>query len=402
MGREAESDETYWEDVRSRFLYDEDYVYLNTGSWGVLPRIVYEDLIGELRELERNPTRNRGALARGLESARKRLGTFTGASANDLAFVPNVTVAINTVVNGLDWNPGDEILASDQEYGAIDNCLDNARQRWGVSIRRAKLPVPPDSPDQIVDAFKSGITSRTRLLLCSHITTRTGLIAPIKALSELAHEHDALIAFDGAHGIGMSPLDLEEVSCDFYGGNCHKWLCAPKGVGFLYASPRVQTRMKHLVVSWGYNPEGPDETGCRPSINGAPYMRGIETWGTMCWPSFKATGAAVAFQQEIGQDRVAARSLTLVTYLREACKDLDWIDLLSPTHPEMSGSITTLMLKAQSGPNIGHALFNRYRITAPVSCEVDGQSIRVSTHIYNKREEVDRLVEALIELRQVS
>jgi len=102
LGREAESDETYWEDVRSRFLYDEDYVYLNTGSWGVLPRIVYEDLIGELRELERNPTRNRGALARGLESARKRLGTFTGASANDLAFVPNVTVAINTVVNGLD------------------------------------------------------------------------------------------------------------------------------------------------------------------------------------------------------------------------------------------------------------------------------------------------------------
>jgi len=402
LGREAESDETYWEDVRSRFLYDEDYVYLNTGSWGVLPRIVYEDLIGELRELERNPKRNCGALARGLESARKRLGTFTCASANDLAFVPNVTLAINTVVNGLDWNPGDEILASDQEYGAIDNCLDNARQRWGVSIRQAKLPIPPDSPDQIVDAFKSGITSRTRLLLCNHITTRTGLIAPIKALSDLAHEHDALIAFDGAHGIGMSPLDLEEVGCDFYGGNSHKWLCAPKGVGFLYASPRVQTRMKHLVVSWGRTPRVRTKPAVAlpstvPRICGAP-RRGERCAGRLS----RRPGPRSPFSRRsdrIGLPHEASRwPLTSV----RVCKDLDWIDLLPPTHPEMSGSITTLMLKAQSGPNIGHALFNRYRITAPVSCEVDGQSIRVSTHIYNKREEVDRLVEALIELRQAS
>ncbi len=226
-------EETYWRGIRKQFMLAPDEVYLNTGSWGLMPRCVFDCLVEGLEELERSPTANRSLLHRRADEARSRLATFLRAPAEDLAYTLNVTVAINMVVHGLDWQPGDEILASDQEYGAIDNCLHHAERRWGVVVRRARVPIPPSAPEEVLDAFEDAFTQRTRLVVCSHITTRTGLIVPIKRLAELAHSHGALIAVDGAHGPGMIPLDLSDFGCDFYGGNCHKWLCAPKGTGFL-------------------------------------------------------------------------------------------------------------------------------------------------------------------------
>ena len=187
------SEEARWNAVRRLFMNDPDEIYLNTGSWGVMPHSVYEAMVGAVRERELNPTRSRARLLEGIREARHRLASFVHASASDLALLMNVTVAINVVVNGLAWQPGDEILASDQEYGAIDNCLHNASKRWGVALRRAKIPIPPTCPEDVVRAFEAGITGRTRLLLCSHITTGTGLIAPVKALADLAHAHQRFL-----------------------------------------------------------------------------------------------------------------------------------------------------------------------------------------------------------------
>jgi len=242
-------------------------------------------------------------------------------------------VAINLVVNGLPWRPGDEILASDQEYGAIDNCLHNASRRWGVIVRRAEIPIPPACPEDVVRAFEAGLTDRTRLVLCSHITTGTGLIAPVKALAELAHAHGARIVIDGAHAPGMIPLDLESYGCDFYAGNCHKWLCSPKGVGFLHAAPHVQEQVRHLVVGWGYSRDGPTADGAgRPLIKGDPYMWGIEQWGTFSMPEYVATGEAVRFQEAIGPERIAARGRQLAGCLRRRMAEHDWARLISPSH----------------------------------------------------------------------
>jgi isopenicillin-N epimerase len=216
------SEEARWDAVRGRFMNDPEEVYLNTGSWGVLPRSVYETMAASIRERELNPTRSRASLLEGIREARNRLGGFIHASPSGLALLMNVTVAINLVVSGPPWQPGDEILASDQEYGAIDNCLHNASKRWGVTLRRAKIPIPPTCLEDFIRAFEAGITDRTRLLLCGHITTGTGLIAPVKALAELAHAHGALIVIDGAHAPGMVQLDLEAYGCDFYGGNCQR------------------------------------------------------------------------------------------------------------------------------------------------------------------------------------
>ena len=395
------SQEPQWDAVRESFLSDPDQIYLNTASWGVLPRCTYDAMIAAMRERELNPTANRARLQAGVREARRMLAEFVNATPADLAFTTNVTVAINTVVNGLQWRAGDEILLSDQEYGAIDNCVHNATRRWGVVLRRAKIPVPPKCPEDVIRAFEAGFTDRTRLVLCSHITTGTGLIMPIEALAELAHARGALIAIDGAHAPGMIPVDLDAYGCDFYGGNCHKWLCAPKGVGFLHVAPAVQERMSHIVVSWGYSRSGPtkDDAG-RLMINGEPYMWGIEMWGTISLPERVATGEAVRFQTDIGAERIAARGRQLAGYLRTRMAEHDWTELISPTHPEMTGSISRFRLTGLGDTQLEQTLLDRYRITLRAGGKDSHHSMRVSTHIYNTFAEIDKLVDALEELRR--
>ena len=296
------------------------------------------------------------------------------------------------VINGLRWRPGDEILASDQESGAIDHCLHHVERRRGVVVKRARIPLTAKSPDDIMDAFEVGFTGRTRLVLCSHIFTRTGMIAPIGRLARLARKRGAITAVDGAHAPGMIPLDLNALDCDFYGGNCHKRLCAPKGTGFLYASPRAQERLDHVIVSWGYSRGGPrrDADGVL-RLGDRPYMWGLENWGARDQAGFAAVGEAVDFQEQVGKYRILKRGRALAAYLREGMAATGWARLLTPSGAGMSGSISAFHVTGFGSLD----LYERHRITVPTQ-RIDGAHwIRVSTHIINGFDHVDRLLEAL-------
>ncbi len=392
----SDEEEVYWQKVRADYMIDDDEVYLNTGSVGVQPRPVFEKMIAIQRDVERSPIRNRAKYSDAVDESRVRLSNFMNARPEDVAFTCNITVSINMVVNGLDWRPGDEILASNHEYGAIDHCLHQAERRHGVAVRRAGIPADADSPDAILDAFESGFTTRTRLVLCSHIFTRTGLITPVGALARLAHRRGAMIAVDGAHAPGMIPLDLDALDCDFYGGNCHKWLCAPKGTGFLYAAPHAQERLNHIVVSWGYSREGPKRYGDGSlRINDRPLMWGIENWGTRDQSGFIAVGDAVEFQERVGKHRILRRGRGLAAYLRKGMEATGWARLLTPCRADMSGSISAFQVTGFEHLD----LYDRYRITVPTQRVNGAHWIRVSTHICNGFDHVDRLLEALREQR---
>jgi isopenicillin-N epimerase len=385
-------------------MLGEDEIYLNTGSFGSLHRRTFDDYMASLREFEMNPTMNHPVFWERTDVARGRLAAFLGSPSEDLAFTSNVTVSMNMAILGLDWQAGDEILASDQEYGAIDNCIHETAKRFGVVVRRVAIPKPPESAEQIVAAFAAAITSKTRLLVCCHIFSGTGTINPIADLARLAHQHGAMIAADGAHAPGMIPLDLAGSGVDLYGGNCHKWLCSPKGVGFLYATPEAQKRLQYLVVGHGYNRVGTSEgaDGRQRVVGDRPFMWSLDQWGSRDMPSMIATATAVDVQEELGKKGIADRGQELNGYLRQCMEASGWARCLtSATATDgLSGSLTAYMLSGLGEiADLRRTLHERFHITTPAGARQEGHWMRVSTHYYNERHEVDALMRALEELR---
>lgn len=391
-----------WKQLREQHMLGADEIYLNTGSFGSLHRRTFDDYMAGLREFEVNPTMHHPVFWDRADDARRRLGAFLGASAEDVAFTSNVTVSMNMAILGLDWQAGDEILASDNEYPAIDNCIHHVEQRHGIVVRRAPIPDAPASPQEILDAFAAGFTPKTRLLVVCHIFSRTGTIVPLAELAALAHEHGAMIAVDAAHAPGMIPLDMQALGCDLYSGNCHKWLCSPKGVGFLHATPAAQERLHHIVVGHGYRREGTTRSADGGLLIGdRPFMWCLDQWGSRDLPSLVSTAMAVDVQEQIGREAIAARGRELTGYLWERFTATDWARPLAAASPDlgMTNSLTAWQLSGLDEDQLRGVLHQRFRITTPVGRHEDGHWMRVSTHYYNDTWEIDALLEALETLR---
>ena len=213
--------------MREHFLLDPDVVYLNHGSFGACPRPVFERYQAWQRELEREPTQFIAhKLPELLEQARGALGAFVGADANDLTFVQNAGTGVNMAARALDLQPGDEVLATDLEYGACDLTWQWLCERTGAHYIRA----------EIGELFEH-VSERTRAVFLSHITSETALLLPVEEIIAKARAEGLVTIVDGAHAVAQVDLDLSTLGADFYAGNCHKWLCAPKGAGFLYVQP---------------------------------------------------------------------------------------------------------------------------------------------------------------------
>ena len=183
-----------------------------------------------------------------LDEARGKLAEFVGAKSEELAFVPNATTGVNAVLRSLNFSPTDELLTTDQEYNACRNALNFVSDRTGAKVIVASLPFPVESPQQIVEAVIKHISPRTKLALLDHISSQTAFVFPIKQLVKKLGKRGVDTLVDGAHAVGMLPLNLEEIGAAYYTGNCHKWLCAPKGAGFLYVCRDKQENIHPLTI----------------------------------------------------------------------------------------------------------------------------------------------------------
>jgi len=243
------------------WLIDPNVTFLNHGSFGSCPRTVLDFQQGIRERLERQPLR---FLVRDLEplwdAARANLAQFVGAHSDDLVFVANATTGVNTVLRSLQFNPGDELLVTNHEYNACRNALNFVAERSGLRVVVAEVPFPIHREDEFVRPVIEKVTPRTRLVLLDHVTSQTGLVFPIERLvHELAAQGvDALV--DGSHAPGMVPLDLQRIGAAYYTGNCHKWICAPKGAAFLQVRRDRQSDIRPLVISHGANSSRKDRS----------------------------------------------------------------------------------------------------------------------------------------------
>jgi isopenicillin-N epimerase len=399
--------------LRSLFLLDESVTYLNHGSFGACPRPVFEAYQRWQLELERQPIlfldRQIDSL---MKNSRARLGAYLGVDPDDLVYFPNPSTAVNMVARSLAsphvgfLRPGDEILTTDHEYGAMDRTWRFICRRTGACYVQQPIPLPVTTQEELVERFWGGVNEHTRVIFVSHITSPTALIFPVAEICRRARQAGLLSIVDGAHAPGQIALDLSELGADFYTGACHKWLCAPKGSAFLYARREVQGWLEPLVVSWGWNRDSQTLEVSETSRVSSRFVEDQEWQGTRDISAFLAIPAAIDFQAEHDWPQVRAechellrdarRHVEELTGLPGICPDKDLTGLgdLSCLHAWYA-QMASLPLPACDAAALQRRLYDEYRIETPIIDWNGRQFVRVSIHGYNTPEDVDALVEAL-------
>jgi isopenicillin-N epimerase len=360
--------------VREEFLLDPGVVFLNHGSFGACPRPVFERYQAWQLELEREPVdfimrRLDGLLA----EARGVLGAYVGADPDDLAFVQNATTGVNIAARSLDLQPGEEVLATGLEYGACDLAWEAICARTGAHYVRAETPLPVGD---VVEQLFAQKTVRTRVVYASHITSETGIRLPIEQIVARGRAEGLVTIVDGAHAPAHVPLDLAALGADFYAGNCHKWLCAPKGAGFLHVRAEWQERVDGPIVSWGY--EQP-----------ATFISRTERQGTRDAAAYLSVPEAIAFQRA---HDVREKCVALA---REARGELCALLGTEPLGPdEAIRQMATVQLPV-ADTDLSRRLFDEHRIEIPTMGPRRDDLLRVSIAAYTVWDDVERLLEAL-------
>ena len=372
--------------LKRHFQLDTSVTFLNHGSFGATPKPVFDEYQRWQRELERQPVEFLGRRFAGLmRTAREALADYLGTSAGNLIFAQNVTIALNVVARSLELGAGDEVLSTHHEYGAMDRTWRFLSKERGFMYINQVVDI--SSPDAFVDSFWQGVTSNTKVIFLSHITSPTATIFPIEKLIQRARTQGILTIIDGAHAPGQIPLHLDALGADFYGGNLHKWLCAPKGAGFLYARPEVQHLLKPLVVSWGYEAEVPGDS---------QFIDYNEWWGTRDVSAFLAVPKAIQFQQDQNWAEVRAACHRLAVETWQRIHDLTGETPLHSDPEPWFAQMAVATLPADSDlVALKSRLYDEHRIEIPLIAWNEKKLIRLSVQGYNSRRDMDKLLSAL-------
>ena len=376
----------YMATLKKFFLLDRSITFLNHGSFGATPKPVFDEYQRWQRELEHQPVEFLGRRFAGLmRTAREALADYLGTSAGNLIFAQNVTIALNVVARSLELGAGDEVLSTHHEYGAMDRTWRFLSKERGFMYINQVVDI--SSPDAFVDSFWQGVTSNTKVIFLSHITSPTATIFPIEKLIQRARTQGILTIIDGAHAPGQIPLHLDALGADFYGGNLHKWLCAPKGAGFLYARPEVQHLLKPLVVSWGYEAEVPGDS---------QFIDYNEWWGTRDVSAFLAVPKAIQFQQDQNWAEVRAACHRLAVETWQRIHELTGETPLHSDPEPWFAQMAVATLPADSDlATLKSRLYDEYRIEIPLIAWNEKKLIRLSVQGYNSRRDMDKLLSAL-------
>jgi len=368
---------------REDFLIRDDIIFFNHGSFGACPKRVFERYQAWQLELERQPIdillRRRSELMGG---ARARIADYFNVPRDEIVFVTNATTGLSRAVRSLPLQPGDEILTTDHEYGAVNRLLDFVAAQTSARIVRSEVRMPYIADAALVDDLFADVTANTRAIVISHITSPTSLIFPVERVCQRARERGILTIIDGAHAPGQLPVDLSAIGADMYCGNFHKWLCAPKGSGFLHVRPEHHTLIDPLVVSHGV-------------YDGSSFVERNEWLGTQDIAAFLTVPAAIDYQREHNWREVTAEChrMALLAQAR-LCEHYG----LAPLSENQFSQMVTIPLPDCDVDLARGRLYDEYRIEVPVGRFADQCEIRVSVQAYNTIDEIERLIDALTTL----
>ncbi len=382
-------DESYWRAIQQAFTVDRNLINFNNGNHCPQPKVV-QDAVARYLALENEaPGYYANMINRNSETVRRSLAAEFGCDPEELAITRNASESLQIVQNGIDLQPGDEVITTEQDYPRMLTTWDQRARRDKVVVKRLQFPVPTTGAD-LLDRFSRAITPKTRVIQFCHITNLTGQLFPVRDLCRLARQHNILSIVDGAHAIGHFPYKLRALECDCYGVSLHKWLLAPFGTGFLYVPKANIRKFWPLQASAAANDED---------------IRKFEEVGTMPAAPRAAIADALLFHQAIGAERKAARLRYLTLRWATALKAHPRIQILSNLDPGQTWGLAMVGIDGITPATISSFLFDRYRIIVMAATtgefpaqRFDYQGIRVTPNIYTTLEEVDTFVAAMQEL----
>jgi isopenicillin-N epimerase len=383
---------TQAEDLKQLFLLDTDVIFLNHGSFGACPKAVFEIYQQWQRKLEHQPVQFLGRDWMQFDrQARQILANYLNCSSDDLVYVTNATHGVNIIARSLDLQEGDEILASNHEYGACSYTWEFICKKTGAKYIQQPVPFPAGSPDEIVAQLWRGVTPRTKIIFLSHITSPTSLCMPVEAICARAREMGILTFIDGAHAPGQIKLNLSSIGADFYTGNCHKWMLAPKGAAFLYTRKEAQPLIEPLVVSWGIRAN-------QTTTSGSTYLDKLGYTGTRDPAASLSVPAAIDFQDEHHWEDVR---LACHRYLSQAVDDINKItgqqSLYSAGNDSFYQMATVAVPPVSDTQNLKNFLTDRFKIEIPLIEWEDRLFIRISVQGYNIPADLEALSAAIKE-----
>jgi isopenicillin-N epimerase len=380
--------EAFWTALRKEFLIPPGEVFCNTATLGAMPRRVLSAVVKSMTEIEETLAHwdyrpEHPAWFSGyepFEDVRLPLAELVGCGTAELALCQNATVGMNFVANGLDLEPGDEVVQTDQEHPGGRCGWELKAKRHGAVWKGVALPSPPNDPGEIVSRFRAAISRKTRVLAIPHETSKLGLVMPVKELVDLAREEGhprVFVALDGAQSVGQIDVNVTSLGCDAYFFSPHKWLLAPPGTGGLFVR---KDRQKELWTTLA-------------SAEWASYDKGafrFMQFGTGNRSLLDGLKEAIAFRQWLGQERVTRRIRALGTRLRAGLAGIEGVTILSSVHKDLAAGITTYTIDGHTGPELMDAFWERkYRVRSMG----DAEGVRHSLHIYNSVQDVDRGLE---------
>jgi len=378
------SDEKFWKEIRKQYLLKPDYINLENGYYNFIPQPLLEKFIGHVREVNyQGAYYMRNNAVENKKRVTAKLAALVGCEADQVAITRNTTESLDIVIAGKHWEKGDETIMAEQDYGSIIEMLKHVGDRYGVVNKMVSVPNHPKSDEEIVTLYENAITSKTKLILVSHMINVTGQILPIRKICDMAHAKGVEVCVDGAHAVAHFKFNIPDLNCDYYGASLHKWLSTPLGAGLLFVKKEKMPSIHPLIVGWEkdpYNMLRISHTGTHPSHTDLTIEDSID------------------YYNMIGAERKESRLRFIQEYWTSKVRTVPRIIINTPVESHRACGIANVGIEGIRPGDLAKRLLDEHRV---YTVAIDGANVhgcRITPNVYTTTEELDQFVVALKKL----
>lgn len=379
------TDEEYWSQIRLFYAKPKGFINLENGYFS--PQAIPTLYAHQKLETDIN-TRTSWFMRReqqdAIEDSRRALANFLAVDPEELALTRNTTESLNTLISGYPWRKGDEVIIGNQDYGSMVAAFRQAEKRYGIVIKVAEVPLNPFLPDEVVKAYTSLFSPKTRLIHLTHLINLTGQVIPVAQIATLAREKGIEVAVDAAHSVAHLEFNIPDLQADFVGASLHKWLCNPIGVGFLWMKKSKIPSIWPLMGDTDF----PDTD-----------IRKFEHQGTRPIQSLMTLATAIALHQKIGTNLKMQRLKYLMRSWCEKVADHPKVHVNTPWNREDANSaIANVAIDGYTPNELAEALLKKHNIFTVAIDHPAVKGVRVTPHIFTPVEDVEKFATAILDL----